>query len=691
MVRLLSTAGAVVLASLCASPLHADFSSSVLQEVVITSVRTQDPLLVIADAKAPRQPIPAHDGADYLKTVPGFSVIRKGGADGDPVFRGMAASRVMIQADGEQILGGCGMRMDPPTAYIFPEAYDRIVVIKGPQTVLQGAGASAATVLFERDPVRLSESTARFRSSAMIGSFGRRDLVGDLSWGNEGFSADIQGTRAEADDFRDGDGREVHGGYLRWSGNLALGWTPDEHTRIELTAIRSDGEAAYADRGMDGVVFDRENVGIKFERREWSPWVESIRLQAFYNYIDHVMDNYSLRAFSPTPMMPAMTVSNPDRKTTGIQLRTELRPADLARVTIGLDHQGNRHTLRAAMNQLLQPYQRQARVEDARFEVNSVYAEWRLGDDGSRWLGGARLDRWQARDSRSTLASGMTSMGGMVNPTAGFLREAELVSGFIRREHALGEGAVRAYAGFGYVERFPDYWETIGSNKESSLTTSAFETRPERTGQWDVGLIYRDGSLSAAVSGFASTVDDFILVQSGVRKGMRTTTVVRNIDARTWGGEIDASYEWNSRWTTSAALAYTRGDNRNDDVPLAQIPPLEARLMLDYRGSCWSAGALWRLVSAQDRYAVGQGNIVGQDIGRSAGFSVLSLHANWQTNSALGVSVGIDNLTDETYAEHLSRAGATLAGYDQTNRVNEPGRTWWMKLTWKAADQAAGT
>ena len=72
---------------------------------------------------------------DYPKATPGFSVIRKGGTDGDPVFRGMAASRVNLLIDGQPVLGGCGMRMDPPTAYVFPAAYDRVVVIKGPHTV----------------------------------------------------------------------------------------------------------------------------------------------------------------------------------------------------------------------------------------------------------------------------------------------------------------------------------------------------------------------------------------------------------------------------------------------------------------------------------------------------------------------------------------------------------------------------
>ena len=72
-----------------------------LDEIVVTASRMHAPLMVITDPKAPRQPLPAHDGADYLKTIPGFSVIRKGGTDGDPVFRGMAASRVNVLIDGE--------------------------------------------------------------------------------------------------------------------------------------------------------------------------------------------------------------------------------------------------------------------------------------------------------------------------------------------------------------------------------------------------------------------------------------------------------------------------------------------------------------------------------------------------------------------------------------------------------------
>ncbi|WP_243677168.1 TonB-dependent receptor plug domain-containing protein [Sodalis glossinidius] len=86
--------------------------------------------------KIPRQPVPASDGADYLKTIPGFAVVRNGGTNGDQVFRGMFGSRLRMLLDGGEMLGACSSRMDSPSAYISPESFDIVSLTKGPQTVL---------------------------------------------------------------------------------------------------------------------------------------------------------------------------------------------------------------------------------------------------------------------------------------------------------------------------------------------------------------------------------------------------------------------------------------------------------------------------------------------------------------------------------------------------------------------------
>jgi iron complex outermembrane receptor protein len=37
---------------------------------VITAIAPSSPLTVVTNPKDPRQPVPASDGADYLKTIP---------------------------------------------------------------------------------------------------------------------------------------------------------------------------------------------------------------------------------------------------------------------------------------------------------------------------------------------------------------------------------------------------------------------------------------------------------------------------------------------------------------------------------------------------------------------------------------------------------------------------------------------
>jgi iron complex outermembrane receptor protein len=653
-----------------------------LERIVITADRESEPLTVVTDPRKPRQPLPAHDGADYLKTIPGFSVIRKGGTDGDPVLRGMAGSRLNVLIEGEHILGGCGARMDPPTAYVFPEAFDRIVVIKGPQSVLHGAGATAGSVLFERQLARLAAPGAGLYASALAGSFGRNDQVLDVLGGTPDHQLRATATRSHSGDYEDGGGQRVHSRYTRWSTQAAYAWTPDDRTVLEVTGARSDGEAAYADRGMDGVAFDRTNLGVKFRRDGISPLVERLEAKAFWNYVDHVMDNYSLRSFRPTPMSATPAVSNPDRETLGARLVATLAPRDADRLKLGLDAQRNEHTLRVSMNQPVLPYESLPRLPDAQFDNRGVFGEWtRFLDLQRRLVAGLRIDHWQARDLRADLALGRGAMSTVVpNPTAHSTRSDTLASGFVRIERDASGGRLTMYAGVGSVARFPDYWELF-SDREAADSVSAFGIRPERNTQLDAGLLYRADGWNATLAAFAGRVDDYVLIQSGVPRTAptRTAIIARNIDATTVGLEASLGRTFAQHWKADATLAWVRGHNETDGRPLAQQPPLEARLSVTREVERWMAGALLRLVAGQDRVDPGSGNIAGQDIGPTGGFAVFALNAAYRWSDALTLSAGVDNLFDRRYAEHLSRAGAMVPGYLQTSRVNEPGRTLWVR------------
>lgn len=648
-------------------------------EVVVTTSAPSDPLTVVTDPKAARQPMPAHDGSDYLKTIPGFSSIRKGGTDGDPVFRGMAGSRLNILLDGENILGGCGGRMDPPTAYIFPESYDKVTVLKGPQTVIYGPGTSAATVLFERKWQRFTETDWRGNLSATYGRFNRNDLVADVTVGTPDVYVRGAATRSDANNYKDGKGREVHSEYTRWSANAALGWTPSENTRLEFSMARSDGKAAYRDRMMDGVEFERENYGLKFETHNVTPWLEMIQAQVYHNYIDHVMDNYSMRKKPATSMY---MVSNPDRQTNGSRLTFGLRPFESTQILVGTDWQHNIHTLRTASHMTRHPsYHRLDRTEDANFRTFGLFTELTQHITATdRFVAGVRMDNWKANDNRHRIRVGM---GTMPNPTVDEVRRRNLYSGFGRWEHDLGAENSTFSIGVGHAERFPDYWEMI--NKESLTTISAFHTKPEKTTQLDVGTVYQIlDSTRVSVSLFYNNIDDYILIQSNVPKGMRKATVARNVDATTWGGEIGLIHDFTEHLQFDASLAYVRGRNKTDHTPLAQIPPLEGRLGLTWDNKVWSVGGLLRLVDEQDRFDVNKGNIAGQDLGHTSGFAVVSLHGGYRPTPNTLLSVGVDNLFDQNYAEHISRSGSEMiSGFEQTTRVNEPGRNFWVRAQLK--------
>lgn len=668
-----------VLAGLSQMAMAADEPSrSSVEEVVVTGVRMDEPLNLSTDPKAPRQPLPAADGADYLKTIPGFSVIRKGGSDGDPVLRGMAGSRLSMLVDGEMILGGCNNRMDPPTAYIFPEAFDSIKVIKGPQSVQHGPGNSAGVVLFERDNTRPEQSGWTANASALAGSWGRHDEVVDATYSSPTLTLRGIATNASQDNYEDGGGNEIHSQYDRWTTQASLAWTPNDTTRYEFSAARSDGEAAYADRGVDGSKFARDNYSFKFSKDNLSEHIESLEAQMYYNYVDHVMDNYSLREVMPGANAVAM---NPDRKTTGGRLAMTVKPTAMTDLVLGFDTQNNVHTNRMSMNETMMPYENMARMQDSEFTQRGLFAEFGVDlDDRQRVISGVRVDDWQVTDNRAEIALNMLLR--VPNPNFNETRSDTLKSGFLRYEKILDWQGANFFAGIGHSERFPDYWEMIA--KESASSVSAFDVESEKTTQIDIGLIYNSGPISGSASVFYNEIQDFLMIESGYMKpammgNTRSASIVRNIDARSWGAELDGQYVINPDWKVSMTLASVRGANDTDNRTLPQLPPLEGRLGLHYDNAVWSAGLLWRSVAAQDRVDIGRGNIVGQDFGPTDSANILSFNGGWRPSANVLVTGGIDNLLDEEYAEHISRAGVAIPGFDQVTRVNEPGRTLWLK------------
>jgi iron complex outermembrane receptor protein len=653
-----------------------------LPPIEVLAAPPATPLTVVTDPKTPRQPLPASDGADYLKTIPGFATVRSGGTNGDPVLRGMFGSRLGILTNGAALQGACPNRMDAPTSYIAPESYDKVTVIKGPGTVLYGPGASAGTILFERETKRFDTPGMRFDGSLTGGSFGRNDQNADLTAGTPDLYARIIANHAHSQDYQDGDGNTVPSQWDKWNTDAAIGITPDANTRIELSAGTGDGYAKYAGRGMDGVHFRRETFGLRLDKQHINKVIERIEAQVYYNEADHVMDNYTLRAPDPSSSMTMPMASEVRRRTTGGRIAFTLNLAQPLTLVTGIDAQTNKLDSRSAMAMMgasSVDYGSKPWLANTTLWNVGAFGEltWDVSE-AKRMVAGLRIDRSSARDDRPTL-SGMMGMS-KPNPTFGDDRVKYLPSGFARYEQDLAGTPAMWYAGVGHAERFPDYWELFSPQQGPAGSINAFSVlKPEKTTQFDIGAQYKTGKFDAWVSAYAGVVRDFILFDYSPGM-MGPSSRAMNVNARIAGGEMGSTWRPNANWRFESSLAYAYGHNEDSGKPLPQIPPLEARFALDYLYRAWSAGALWRVVAPQRSIALNEGNVAGKDFGPSAGFGILSLHAQYDLSKKVQFTIGIDNLLNKSYYEHLNLAGNAGFGFSANTPVMEPGRTAWARL-----------
>ena len=644
-------------------------------DAVVVTVPPGPSTTTVTDPRRARQPVPASDGADYLETIPGFGSVRNGGTNGDPVLRGMFGSRLNLLSNDGMMPGGCPSRMDNPLSYVAPESFDRLVVTKGPQTVRWGPGASAGTVRFERETPSFAEREWQTRGSLLFGTAGRVDGTADITLGGRNGYARVDMNRSRADDYRDGSGRVVPSAWDKWNADLTLGWSPDDVTDFTLGLGRGDGEARYAGRSMDGTRFVREAYSLR-ATRAFNGRLRAVEASVYDNTADHVMDNYTLRDPNPSGAMPVPMGSNVVRRTRGGRVAADWTIGTWS-LAFGIDGSHSAHEGRNARG--VDAWRARPLIEDAWFRNLGVFGEatWSLRVDRRLALG-ARVDRADARDLRHTIG-----MVGMPNAGYGARRHEVLRSGFVRIEQGAPERRLAWFAGIGHVERMPDYWELVSPNVGETGRMDAFmRVRPEQTTQFDAGLQWRSGRLDGWASVFASHIDDYILIDYVPGGPMGTRTQVRNVDARTHGAEAGLRWTANDAWVLDGSVAWAHGDNRSQSRPLPQMPPLEARLAATWSRDAWSVTGLWRVAAAQDRLAPGQGTIVGRDLDRSPGFATLSLSASRSLGERWQVALGVDNLFDRGYAEHLNLAGSADFGYPADPvRIHEPGRTWWLKLS----------
>jgi iron complex outermembrane receptor protein len=634
--------------------------------------------------------IPYGDAAEVLRSVSGMAVGRMGGHGLEPRLRGLGETNINIVLDGAYVHNACPNRMDPPTSFGAVESFDRVVVLKGMQTVRYGGGGSAGTILYQRETPRFQPSENwRLRLGSSYASHSDApDLTVDAAVGSPRLYLRAIGERRDMGNYEDGDGNEVRTGFEKQDASIAVGWTPDDATSIELSYERNLTEdALFPGSGMDAPYDENNLYRLAIRRLKDTGRVTAIESDLYWGEIEHLMDNYTLRPLS----MPMAAKAETSSDTFGGRLSVDGRLGDRLRYTIGSDFQQNTRRAVRFAGPAPESVNREQSIlwPDAEITDTGIFAESVVTvGEKRRLLVGARVDRFEASISevdRKPFGPNLSprSLYELYYGEAPTEWSRTDVGGLIRFEHRLANGAT-TFAGLSRSVRPADATERyLASN--NAVPGMRWIGNPgleaSRHHQIDIGIsASRSGRQITGVV-FFDRVDAFILrdrarAQSGILLSDRAT-IYRNVEAELFGTELDAWWRLSESFSLAANAGWVRADNRTDRRPIAQIPPLQGRVRLDHERGRWKSSASIRYAFEQTRVDDDTTTGSGLDTGTTPGYAVLDLIASHEFRTGLEFQVGIENVLDRLYADHLNRSN--LFDVEQV-RVNEPGRTVWVRI-----------
>ena len=636
--------------------------------------------------------MPAGDGADLLRGFAGVSLGRMGGHGLEPRVRGQGEWNLKVLVDGASIHGGCPNRMDPPSSFAATGGFDRVTVIRGVQSLRYGAGGSAGTVLFERPAPPPGNATSwRAEAATGYGSWHAAPELGlNASWARKGLYLRADAESRRVDSYEDGSGEVVRSAFDSRVANLMVGLGDRERAFVELGYERSrTDDALFAGAGMDSPYDQGETLRLRIHRSAAAgPWA-GLDVELYSSQVEHLMDNYSLRPLTTPMAMRVPTTSD----TLGGRVSARLGSDDRLRLSLGADLERNeRRALRFAGPDADRVTALQAVMwPDAELTQTGLFAEAdRAVGPTSRLRAGLRLDAFEASARLADLAP----VGANLSPNQLYRLyygadaapwEETGISALLRYERSprpgwtLFAGVSRSLSAPDATARYLGAGNPVPARRwvgNPTLDVAAHH-------QVDLGVSRSAKDHRWNVTAFLDLVDDLVLrdrarAQPGILPADRAS-IYRNVEARLVGLEMDGIWSPPGPWTLRGSAGWVRGDNRTDGRPLAQIPPLQGVAALEHERNRWRGRVALRWALDQDRVDDDPATGSGLDFGPTPGHAILDLELAVPLGDGLRLLAGVDNLFDDTWADHLSRGN--LFDPDPL-RVNEPGRAARLRLRW---------
>ena len=629
-------------------------------------------------------------GEALSKASSSVALVRRSGIANDIIIRGQKKDNISISIDGARVCGACPNRMDAPISHIVTNNVDHIEINEGPYNV-EDFGVLSADV-----KVHTIKPSKEFSGEVGVntGSWGYKKAYFNASGGTDDVRVFVSASTESGGQYEDGEGHDfaeqqdvyvaknpkLKGmAYLpkkrdmdaftktTYAGKLFWNITDNQELRLSYTANRSD-DILYPNTPMDADYDDSDIYTLKYTIKDLGAYSKELVFNLFQTDVDHPMSNQNrISILKPMPNgMPTGVITH--HLTTRVQGAKIKNSFDIKNhdITVGADY---------SLRNWDGTYLRNSKAFPS---VNSpaYHSIWDVDTTNIAlfFKDKIKLDKLQI--------------------DIGFRYDDTVIStqrdGYADRDYDAFGGSVFAtyhssdmtkfFVGVGHSSRVPDgkelYFHTKGV--DGQMVGSPDLDMVQNT-EFDVGVEHQFDSGKVKAKAFYSDLTDFIVYNA-------STSIVankyENVDATIWGFEFSGTYMATDSLYFDYSVAYQRGEK---DAPLRgqsgtnlpEIPPVKMNLALNYDYD-------ETLSMKVDVVAAGEWSDFDEENGEQAleAYTVLNLKVTKVFAEAFELTVGVDNVLDETYALSNTYKDLTLitGGGDEVMLMNEPGRYIYANL-----------
>ncbi len=658
---------------LCATPLYAEESPSLVINVDATR---------LSDVSG--EELKSADVAEALASqVPEVSLVRRSGIANDIILRGQKKDNINILIDGAKIYGACPNRMDPPTSHILANNVDGIDITEGPYDVENFGTLSGAVMITTKKP----EKELVGEVGVNFGSWNYQKAYASMSAGTDAMRILISASRESSDQYEDGDGNTFYEqitnldpattsqykpeykdqqAYVKQTAmaKLFVDTAENQELRLSYTANRSD-DVLYPSSGMDALYDNSDLINLEYSFTDLGAYSKSLDFQYYDSKVDHPMSNYyrlSSGTGSANEMISALTTAMQGFK---VKNRMEL-DADTS-LSFGLDaskrNWDGSYTVKGGM--MAMAMDGQISIDDVDTQNQALFIELEK-----------RIDAWNVK-------TGLRADNTTIKPGPAHTQpdnDYSGVGGFIFTSYD-SSAATRYFAGVGVSSRVPDARELYfyGPSMMGPVAVGTPDLKQTTNTEIDLGVEQKYQTTNLKFKLFHSTLKDYIYYNAS-----SATNNFENIDATIYGASLSGAWFVNDQISLDYGIAWQRGEKSEalagqTDKDLAEISPTKLNLALNYDYS--SDGSVRLEYVATDKWSN-----YDADNGEQAidAYQVLNLKAQQMVNKNIELTLGVDNLTDETYATtNTYKDLKLLAASGNVMLLNEPGRYVYLNAAYK--------